>query len=509
MMGRIKLIVLLLFFPFYSFSMPTPSFTGDTGMWRTKTADTLGKGGFSAGVRFFFNKTDNFYNYYKENSDSYILNSLFALGIGASEWSELFFYTTAVKGVLRMEEMGKSTVYRAGDFNMGLKFSILTESVLGIGFEGIVRMLQAKEGVAFEPNTLSGGGFLIWSFDFKRPYGIPFRFHINVGYMHDRSQNLIPDSKKDEFYIPSSVEGMSFHEYMLGVVRDPYVAGVFGMDFPTKYVTPFIEYSTEQVIDADNDDDVAFGWNDNPQRVSLGLKITPRGGVSIEVGGEIAFMNRVHLPPPDGRKFYTYPPWFVGVGLTFTKLPVDTIIIPPKVEPKPPEPPKSIFALKVVDKDTDEGITSIVDFPETGLTSLVTTSDGEVDSYKFPVGSTVFVRVRAKGYEDYNTKIPVEETVKRYKIKMKKKIILGTIKGKVTDIDGKPLIANISFGDPSIPSIATDQEGLFSASLKPGTYMINALSQGYLPFKKAVEIKADETVEIEIKLLPQLIQKKK
>jgi hypothetical protein len=499
--------LLLLFFPWNSIALITPSFTGDTGIWRTKTADTLGKGGFSAGVRFFLNQTHNFYNYWKANSDSSIFDSILSLGIGTSEWSEMFFWTTAGKGVFKSDEIGgKSVVYRAGDFNMGLKFSILTESVLGIGFEGVVRMLSSNHGAGFEPNTLSGGGFLIWSFDFKRPYGIPFRFHLNIGYMHDRSQNLIPDSKNDPFYSPSPVEGMSFHEYMLGVIRDPYVAGVFGFDFPTKYLTPFLEYSKEQVIDVDNDGDVAFGWNDSPQRLSFGLKITPRGGLSIDLGAEMAFMNRVHLP--DGRKFYTYPPWFVGLGISFTRLPIDTVIIPPKIPPKPPEPPKSTFSLKVVDSETNGGVTAIVDFPDTSLTSLVTDSDGEVDSYEFPVGSTVSVKIRAKGYEEFFTKITVEEAQKKFKIKLKKKIILGYIKGKVTDIDGKPLIAIISFGIPGSPPVATDQNGNFSASLKPGSYILNATAEGYIPFKKSVEIKPDETLEMDIKLLPALIKKK-
>ncbi len=505
---KVGMVSVIIFLPLNSIALLTPSFTGDTGIWRTKTADTLGKYGFSAGVRFFFNQTHNFYNYWKANSDSYIFDSILSLGIGTSDWSELFFWTTAGKGVLDSDEGGKSTVYRAGDFNMGLKFSLLTESVLGIGFEGVLRMLSSLKGAGFEPNTLSGGGFLIWSFDFKRPYGIPFRFHINIGYMHDRSQNLIPASKGAPFYSPSSVEGMSFHEYMLGVVRDPYVAGVFGFDFPTKYFTPFIEYSKEQVLDVDNDKDTAFGWNDNPQRLSFGLKITPRGALSIDLGAELAFMNRVHLLQPDGRKFYVYPPWFVGVGISFTRLPIDTIIIPPKVPPKPPEPPKSAFSLKIVDSDTNQGVPAIIDFPEFSLTSLVADSDGEVDSYNFPVGSTVSVRIRAKGYEDFSTRISVEEGIKKYKIKLKKKIILGYIKGKVTNLDGNPLIAVISFEPPRIQPVSTDRNGDFLASLKPGSYILNVFAEGYVPFKKAVEIKPDETFEIDIKLLPALIKKK-
>lgn len=501
--------IVLLFLPLNSFALITPSFSGDTGIWRTKTADTLGKGGFSAGVRVFFNKTNNFYNYWRANSDSYIVNSVLSMGIGASEWSEMFFWTTVGKGVIDSDETGgKSVVYRAGDFNMGVKFSLLTESILGIGFEGVVRMLSSKNGTGFEPDTLSGGGFLIWSFDFERPYEIPFRFHINVGYIHDRTQNLIQDSKSLPFYSSSPPEGMSFHEYMLSVVRDPYVVGVFGMDFPTRYVTPFIEYSKEQVIDVDNDNDTAFGWNDSPQRLSFGVKITPRGGISVDLGAEMAFMNRVHIPPPDGRKFYTYPPWFVGLGISFTRLPIDTIIIPPKIPPKPPEPPKSGFGLKVVDSETNAEIVAIVDFPDTSLTSIVTDSEGEVDSYNFPVGSTVSVRIRAKGYEDFSTRITVKENFKKFKIKLKKRIVLGHIKGKVTDLDGNPLIANISFEGGAIKRVATDQNGNFSTSLPPGNYMLNILSEGYLPFKKPIEIKPDETVEIDIKLLPAIIKKK-
>lgn len=498
--------------PLSAWTLTTPSLTGETGIWRIRSADSVGKGGFETSLRFFYAKPNNFYNYYYEeyrSFDSQIFSSVLSIGIGLSEWAELFFYTHAIQSVIKSADRSfRSTTYRAGDFNAGLKFGFLTESVLGIGFEGFVRILQSLNETTFEPDTLSGGGLIIFSFDFKRPYNFPLRFHLNAGYMHDRTQNLIVSSKGDPFYQGA---GPSFNEFVLGVHRDPYVLGAFGIEFPTRYVTPFLEYYTEQVLDVDNDKDTSFGFVDNPSVLGFGVKITPKGGFAIDIGAEINyFTKKVRY---NGKEFWVYPPWVVGIGFSFTRIPVDTIIIPPKLPPKPPEVPKAEFELKVVDGDTGEPVKDvIVEFKGTELTPLVTDSSGEVTSYRFPVETTVTLVLRNEKYEDKAVRIAIKtEKFKRYKVKLKKKIITAVLKGKVLSVEGKPLTAIITFDDPLVKPIATDpQTGEFLAKIKPGKYVINIKATGYVLWKKGVEVKENEEKDIgEIRLLPELIKKKR
>lgn len=505
------LSLFIVLIPLSAFSLSTPSFTGETGIWRTRSADSVGKGGFETALRFFYTKPGNFYNYYYQNYssfDSHIISSTLSVGIGLSDWAELFFNTGALESVLKSTDGNfRSTTYRAGDFNAGLKFGFLTESVLGIGFEGFVRMLQALNSTRFEPDTLSGGGLLIFSFDFKRPYNVPLKFHINAGYMHDRSQNLITSSRGDPFYRNS---GLSFHEFVLGIRRDPYVIGTFGMEFPTRYVTPFVEYYTEQVLDVDNDKDTSYGFLENPNVLGFGVKITPAGGFAIDIGAEINFFTkRIEY---NGNEFWVYPPWVVGIGFSFTRIPGDTIIIPPKVPPAPPEPPRAKFGLYIVDEETGEPLRDvIVEFSGTDLTSLVTDDSGEIISYEFPVGTTVTLVLRNEKYEIKTVKVQIEnEEFKKYKVKIKKRLITVTLKGKVTDVSGQPLIAIVSFDDPSLKPVATDpQTGEFSIRVKPGRYVINVRATGYIPLNKAVEVVENQDNDLgEIKLLPEIIKKK-
>lgn len=72
---------------------------------------------------------------------------------------------------------------------------------------------------------------------------------------------------------------------------------------------------------------------------------------------------------------------------------------------------------------------------------------------------------------------------------------VGTFKGKVTDLEGRPLTAVISFvGNSRLAGKVYEAPGEFEIALEPGAYHAEAVADGYLVRGRAISIGAGETV---------------
>src|SRR5215210_6438526 len=77
----------------------------------------------------------------------------------------------------------------------------------------------------------------------------------------------------------------------------------------------------------------------------------------------------------------------------------------------------------------------------------------------------------------------------------------GTVKGTVRDASGKPLNGASVTVQGSSRGIVTNEDGLYSLAVTPGTHTINVSYVGFVMGKQTVTVSASETSTVDFVLL--------
>ena len=137
---------------------------------------------------------------------------------------------------------------------------------------------------------------------------------------------------------------------------------------------------------------------------------------------------------------------------------------------------------KIVNKRTNAPISATLSFPEVSVESVTSNPATGMYEVTLPVG-TVVVRVESEEYLTLSEPVVIkrdETEVKNFSLEPLV-VPMGKVTGQVTDMaTDSVLAASVTFLDTEIPPVKTDQEGIYSVEVSPGTYRVEATVEGYV-----------------------------
>lgn len=152
---------------------------------------------------------------------------------------------------------------------------------------------------------------------------------------------------------------------------------------------------------------------------------------------------------------------------------------------------------RVLDATSKNPVPAMIAFPEsTALPSAnADPATGVFTAEKIPVG-TIPITASASGYLTETKPVVVEDgKVTNTEFQLRPAMEFGSVSGTVTDAaSGKPVGAEISFADPSLPKVMTDEAtGFYKADKIPvGVNVVKATADGYFAAQATVTIEANK-----------------
>lgn len=341
---------------------------------------------------------------------------------------------------------------------------------------------------------------------------VPLDVHFNVGYLVDRSDAGLPENinNTDVTRIERFAYNISAYDLVeLGV----------GAEYDLPYIKPFIGYwmgipvnedeafcgrtSAEAGIECASE----AGLGAAPKLLSLGAKVEPVENLGLHAGVDIG------LTTNDAAGLPATAPYNIVFGLSWTIDPT------PKVEYVEVE--KVIEKEKIIKEALDKGfiVGTIVDEKTNDTVRRATieyvgeqvsaqaSSDvnGSFRSYGFEPGKELKMRVTHPDYEPLEVTAQVQEGETPLNIALKALPKIGTLKGRVLDEKDKPVkVARVTISSDKGKSVSVpvDGGGNFTTELKAGSYTIAVTAEDYLTRGRDVVLEADDTVAVDIVLLP-------
>lgn len=476
-----------------------PDMGGPVGVLRADSAKTLMQGAFSIGAHGTYFNSNELLNALRPDLSIQRLTAQEAVGVGILDWLEGFISTTSSSTSLKDPSVNEQDLIQAlGDLEIGGKMGYMSPEGLGIGVDAFVQFLTNVQKLGYNPDATSYGLKLLWTLDLTTAYNTPLRFHVNVGYHKDNSKYLWP--REDQPF-----------EYGLRIFRDDQFLGALAVEVPTETVTPFLEYSTEQLWDNDHDapqtGSVNFNegpqqWSRNPQRLTPGLRITPVRGLAVDVGVDLGFFTKSDSVA--GATVRTVPLWTAVLGVSYTFVPAAAVVVQ-KVEA--PLPTTGKVAGRVVDSKTQQPVgAAVITMVGTGLSNLSTDpTSGTYSTPDLPAGA-VDLMAQADDYASQTVRAVVVagQTVTQ-DIALEHLTRAGQFRGRVLEKGtGKPLAAVLSFDNKDLhPGTTNPASGEFAMNLPPGDFQASAAAQGYKPETKPISIQDKQTTNVDFELEPE------
>ena len=303
-----------------------------------------------------------------------------------------------------------------GDTNIGLKgfLPYQPDSIFSVGGELQLWLLNGTGGVGLDGSGTSYAIRGLASADLNNRTNpddrVPLRFNMNIGYMFDKSGELVVDTEKAR----NDQRITRIERYGLDINRvDNFQIGL-GVEGMFDYVRPFAEWtidvpmnrqdyvcneSRKEVGDGCLGTDA--GFSSSPSRVTLGARAYPGiDGLSLLAAFDIgtgATSNFIQEVAPES-------PWTLYLGLGWA---ADTKKEPPIVKEvqvdKPAAAPVAAdryVAGSVVEKGTNAPVANaIIRFDGRNLTGMVAGDDGAFRTIDLDPGTYTFT-VKADGYRD-------------------------------------------------------------------------------------------------------------
>ncbi|UCD84061.1 MAG: OmpA family protein [Deltaproteobacteria bacterium] len=465
-----------------------PGVNGGTGLLRTMSVRALVEGSFSVGFhgQYFYAKDLLF------PEDLNAVNQCFhgsgAFTTGLTDWLELSFSSAYRQHSLEIEDYPERDLFvnSVGNLQTGLKFGYISDDGIGVGIDGFARFLGRTGEFGYQREAISGGGRILWTLDLTEARNVPLRIHMNIGYYRDNSIEILPSG------LDSDIQEYPEQELALGIIRDDQVLGAIGIEVPSENLTFFVEYTTEQIVNADEGDTHEWfneggnSYSRNPQRVTPGFRLTPVKGLAIDLACDLSVTKK-------RQEVRTNPQWNAIAGISYSFLPGTAMVV--AREEAPPAPITGKVSGKILDAQTLKPLGgAVIIMVGTGLTNL--SADPVTAEYTTPelAPGEIEIGVSMEGYIPQNQKAMIEANdIQTLDFEMKKKAYRSAIKGVVTDPKNKPLAAVISFDDPTVSPGATNPiNGSFEINIELPTptkrYEVTAFAQGYKKEVKPLDV---------------------
>jgi outer membrane protein OmpA-like peptidoglycan-associated protein/opacity protein-like surface antigen len=483
----------------YAASPMWPAMQGETGIMRVISAESLPQTGAMFGVDGLYFRDTDLLNTAGDINQR--VEGNVNLTYGATDWLELFINESSAAQTIKNSSTGRNDIYQSlGDLTGGLKLSFLASPGFAIGLDAFSQLLTSPDSLGYQWNATSFGARLLWTIDLDALENIPFRLNVNIGYKWDHSRYLLqaPNYTLGQYTSVAQMYSIgiprSEEEYALGIYHDDQIIGAADLEFPGPYVTPFIQYYTNQIINTGQDSSLPhLRYDQSPQYVTPGFRFTPSRGLAIDAAVDIGITKMESLPssitPGTKVNVRSVPLWDIVIGASYTILPGETIVIQKVQAPPPPENGKITGV--VLDENSGISISGVViKFEGTDLSNIITDNSGTFTSCPLNPGP-VKLDFFKEGYQPVALEgmIVTGQTITQ-EIAMKKLTLIGAVAGMVTDTTGRPLAAVITFNNTALPPAATDPEtGVYFVKMTPGSYEMTVSAQGYVSRTINIQIK--------------------
>jgi len=328
---------------------------GGAGLFHTRSATQGAKFELRLGVHFeYFNKekfiVENWPNCANSCPNEVNERHRGAVTFGATLWRylEVFgavYYSrnTSYRNHLEpTDEPETQTI--AGDFAVGLKAFLPVDRKKALVLGGLLAV-KAHTGLGDikhrpEATTVSTAFLLSFRADRVNRH-VPFRVHLNIGYVRDPSHRVLGSSEEE--WTPGRLESSeAHHRYLVRQfalnLNTSHINIRLGFEFPFRFLGGFLNPIIELQIDWHTHDpnEVLTSWPEYDllsddthvvgrvaSRFVTGFRIRPAVGLVLDVGIDVRMRQRGHAHGPP------LPPWnvFFQLGYVFR---VDKRKPPPK-----------------------------------------------------------------------------------------------------------------------------------------------------------------------------------
>ena len=362
-----------------------------------------------------------------------------------------------------------------GDLKLGAKVGHFWGSI-GAGLSLSAQLVSDPKGNAWLAAATNFEARALFTTDLtRRTEAIPFRFLLDVQFTKENTEVLTKHLGEE----PSLIQEWGYQS-----ARYDRLMLNFGIEVPTKYVSPFIEYhiGTPFLVEMPRMGRYSniFAFESVPHFVAAGLRGFPLEELAIEIGGTMGMSDA----PFTGVT--ATPPWTLWTGVSYTLDPRPKVI-EREVKIEPPPPPKSepakplgaLLSLAVVDAETQTAIQNAeLSFLDADLSPQRSDKDGFFKGYRL-LPKTYVISVTAEGYQSKKVRLSIDEgqAERRAKLKLKRdpksKLAKFTVTYRAPEGDPRAdaRLELSLIGSQSVKATLTATTPL-SLELSPGEYVL-------------------------------------
>ncbi len=396
-----------------------------------------------------------------------------------------------------VETYEPATQMALGDFVFGAKYYRAVKPFLSVGAAVVGRLYSGMAEVGPDFSATSAGLHLLASLSGrtwlpKSP--IPFNAHLNIGYVHDGSANLLGDAPRSANHLTvEPLYGYMVQAFALGVSQSR-VQFSLGLEFPFLFrhtvVAPILEYGFRYYT-AGADDNL-MGWRHRvavngsvapddafSQNAVLGVRWHVRPDVAVSAGVEVTLdYPGFAVAPPS-------PVYNVFAMLSYHANPRAACIpevreVVREVDRTPPPAKTGIIQGTVTDANGAPLEGAVVEFVGTSHPRTATDAQGRFASVPLAPGSYT-LRVGKKDYHDQETVVNVVKTDGPTDVALQLKAKgpeLCSVYVFVKDEEGKPVGGSLKVQGKTMDEkdvaqdVALSAEGKAEVKVFPGAYEI-------------------------------------
>jgi outer membrane protein OmpA-like peptidoglycan-associated protein len=470
-------------------ALQAPTIGGLSGLFRTVTSDIGSPHTFRLALHTELFKSSGFL--VQNDSNSRFVGTLAG---SYTPWQYLEFFLNIRSTANNNDRtdpgrLDQAVILALGDLAFGAKGQYPITPYLAVGGNLGISLLNSVGGVTFSGDATGFYIGALTSFDLAPlANNFPLRFHLNLGYQLDNSNNLAK-------FPGYSLASLQVEKFALGI-NPSRMQLRFGLDAPLKRfvnfgLTPILEVAADFALGDADADFVRFqkpaGTLDPSQIdgkstawMTIGVRVNPVRGLLVDLASDIGFASPGygHGPP--------VVPWnfILGLGYAYDTNPPTRVVtresVKTVVRDVSDQSKMGKVRGRVVNAKTLEPIEgAVVTLPGKDLTGLSTDPDGSFLSYPLPPGNHPLV-VRHPDYQPAKLVIAIKQgVVGTQDIKLEPaapRVI--KVSGRVTNQKGKAVAATISAGEGK--QVTADESGGYTMELKPGSHTLAATAEGYL-----------------------------
>jgi outer membrane protein OmpA-like peptidoglycan-associated protein len=412
---------------------------------------------------------------------------IFGAVLGSANRNRRLCFTDTTTGSEKCEPEANRTdpelIKSFGDLVLGAKVAYPVATGFSAAGELGIRMMSSIGGISFSPDSTSLWLNAIGTYDLKpATENVPLRFHVNLGYYIDNSNNLVDyktnDTSAFSRYVSRFAYGISQNRMRVALGADaPFdeLTEGFSLRPIVEYHLEYLTGSKDQVIydhehvDCGKPGQGSCKDNKDQHWVTLGVQGQILHGLTFTVGLDVAIKSA-------GYPYASaLAPWnlLFGVGYPIDLVPRIVRNVPiEKIVTKEAPVHEGMVAGRVISATGAPIEGAAVGVTGRPHSRVLTDSDGTFQSMPLAPGQIELVIV-ANGYDPatLRTEIIAGQTA-NVVVRLTPKPPAARAVGRISDETGKGLVASIKMAGPQIAEGRSDESGNFAIAVAPGLYAL-------------------------------------